>query len=62
MPVFVLSDNNSSNDQVTALPFLLEDDAVDYYHSLTSARRLVSPDGSIGTTFQLYITRASVPV
>ena len=35
MRVFVLSDINSANDQVTVLPFLLEDDAIDYCHSLT---------------------------
>ena len=35
MWAFVLSDINFPNDQVTALPFLLEGDAVNYYHSLT---------------------------
>ena len=35
MRAFVLSDINSANDQVTVLPFLLEDDAIDHYHSLT---------------------------
>ena len=35
MRVFILSDINSPLDQITALPFLLEGDAIDYYHSLT---------------------------
>ena len=35
MGAFVLSDINSANDQGTVLPFPLEDDAIDYYHSLT---------------------------
>ena len=33
MRAFVLS-VNSANDQVTVLPFLLEDDAIDHYHGL----------------------------
>ena len=35
MRAFVLSDMNPANYQVTVLPFLLEDDDIDYYHSLT---------------------------
>ena len=35
MPVFILWDINPPFDQVTALPFLLEGDAIDNYHSLT---------------------------
>ena len=35
MRAFVLSDINSLNDQVTALPFLLRGDAINYHHSLT---------------------------
>ena len=35
MRMFILSDINPPNDQGTALPFLLEGDAMDYYHSLT---------------------------
>ena len=33
MRAFILSDINSPNDLDTALPFLLEGDAIDYYHS-----------------------------
>ena len=32
---FIYSDIDSPNDQVTALPFLLEDDTINYYHILT---------------------------
>ena len=35
MRAFDLSDINSPNNQVTAQPFLLKGDAMDYYHSLT---------------------------
>ena len=35
MQAFILSGINSPLVQVIALPFLLEGDAVDYYHSLT---------------------------
>ena len=35
MRALVLSDINYPNDQDTALPFLLDGDAIDYYHSLT---------------------------
>ena len=34
MRAFVLSDITSPLDQVTTIPFLLEGDAVEYYHSL----------------------------
>ena len=35
MRPLILSDINSPLDQVTAPPFLLQGDAIDYYHSLT---------------------------
>ena len=35
MRVFALSDITSPHDQVTTIPFLLEANAVEYYHSLT---------------------------
>ena len=35
MRAFALSDINSTVDQVTTIPFLLEGGAVEYYHSLT---------------------------
>ena len=35
MRAFIMSDINSPLNQVTALPFLLEGNASDYYHSLT---------------------------
>ena len=35
MRTFALSDITSSIDQVTTIPFLLEGDAVEYYHRLT---------------------------
>ena len=35
MRALILSDINSLNNQVTALPFFLEGDAIHYYHSLT---------------------------
>ena len=35
MRAFALSDITSTVDQVTTIPFLLEGDAVEYYHSLT---------------------------
>ena len=35
MRAFILSNINSPLDQVTAIPFLLEGDAINYYHSLT---------------------------
>ena len=35
MQAFILSDINSPLPQVTALPFHLEGDAIQYYHSLT---------------------------
>ena len=35
MGAFALSDITSTVDQVTTIPFLLEGDVVDYYHSLT---------------------------
>ena len=35
MRAFALSDITSPVDQVTTIPFLLEGDAVEYYHSLT---------------------------
>ena len=35
MRAFALSDITAPVDQVTTIPFLLEGDAVEYYHSLT---------------------------
>ena len=35
MQTFALSDITSPVDKVTTIPFLLEGDAVEYYHSLT---------------------------
>ena len=35
MRAFILSNINSPNNQVTALPFPLEGDAINYYHRLT---------------------------
>ena len=35
MRALILSDINSPLNLVTALPFLLEGDAINYYHSLT---------------------------
>ena len=35
MRAFFLSNINHSNDRVTALPFLLNGDTIDYYHYLT---------------------------
>ena len=35
MRAFALSDITSTVDQVTTIPFLLEGDVVEYYHSLT---------------------------
>ena len=35
MRAFALSDVTSAVDQVTTIPFLLEGDAVEYYHGLT---------------------------
>ena len=35
MRAFVLSNINFCNDQVTALPFLVEGDPIDYHHGLT---------------------------
>ena len=35
MRAFILSDANSPLNQVTALLFLLEGNAIDYYHSLS---------------------------
>ena len=37
MIAFALSDITSPVDQVTTIPFLLEGNAVEYYHSLTNA-------------------------
>ena len=36
MRAFILSDINSPLDQVTALQFLVEGDAIDYYHRVTN--------------------------
>ena len=42
MRAFALSGTTSPLDQVTTISFLLEDDAVEYYHSLT---KQVQDDG-----------------
>ena len=32
---FIVFDSDSLKNQITALPFLLEDDTINYYHTLT---------------------------
>ena len=41
MQAFVVSDINSSLDEVTALPFLLEGDGIDYYHSRRNRYKMI---------------------
>ena len=56
MRAFALSDITSSVDEVTTIPFLLEGDAVEYYHSLT---KVVHCDWfevmRVGSTLRLHI-------